>query len=370
MLIAFSQVTAMKLDFVLTEHCIRIWMFALACVCAGEVAIAWQYRQAKYLEPAIFPATMLGIMLAIQFFQRKALRRQKWNQLLREALRQCICLSFPKVQLVFGPAALLSGTICCIATVVACFTILWFGGITLAYAANALQQYVIGERIFQLIPDPLHQKEDMSLAAIWDYQPKLNGKDKTMLKLNDVISSIYGPESTQMAHRFILLGENSRASALQKSWKKQFTESKAEFSLSIQYFERAVSLFKIHRDFAEQAEALSNIAYCQAKLEQRDASQESISKTLLAIGNSDEYLVHFSTIDRLALTESLLGHQRASEALYKKRAEIAYLQTIHKKFCPTTAQIASVLFGCFLLYRIFVPAFYACSGMHWRRKLS
>lgn len=359
----------MKFRRIQFERCVKLWQLTLACMITCDIAIAWHFNREDSLRSAILLAVAHFILLATDFvIHAQIVQRRKqphlWHTLNRDMKR-----SFPKLAQTQAIAHFVIQPVLLIVTLVAVTAISWHGPLTVAFLANSIHCFELGERIFRTIPDFYDVKEDMSFSATWDFQPKIENIDKSEQELSDIIAKLYGAQSRQLAHRYLLIGEHFRASGLRTNWRNNIELSKQEFNASIKYYEKSLQIFQGRKDYAEQAECLSNIAYCQRKLGQCSASESTVKQALVVLASCEEKRIEIGTIDRLALTERLLENQNGATQLDILRKRVIERKVLNKKFAPNKDQIVLSILIAFFLSRILptcLPLFYRC---HLRKKL-
>lgn len=197
--------------------------------------------------------------------------------------------------------------------------ILWDVGCTIAFAADGIGEYAIGERIFCMLPDLIHVKGDACLAAIRGYRANENNYDRIDQELNNTIARIYGPYSQQMARRYLILGETSRVRGWHALEEQHDLElAVASFSASEGWYQKSLLLFRRFDAPLDCAEAVSNIAYCQAKLGKLVGARKSLEDGIRMAASCSQNTFLISTLNRLALTASLVGQSTQAEELWYK----------------------------------------------------
>lgn len=234
-------------------------------------------------------------------------------------------------------------------TLTSALTCTWFAGVSLSYCAFAIGSFNVGERIFQLIPDPLQVKDDMSFAGVWIYSHASNASEESAFR--SIVSTVYGNESKQASHLLLILGENHRSLAIKDFHRQGTKKSKGEFQQAQYYFEMAAHSFELQKNHMKLANAMSNVSFCQFRLGSAALSHQTVLDTLEILKNVHDQSVMPSTLSRLAFVESLRGNQKFSQALYA-RSKTNSGQSKDYKIYPQIEEIFSALTALLILIQV------------------
>jgi hypothetical protein len=165
-------------------------------------------------------------------------------------------------------------------------------GPQIAIAADRAGAYEIGERIYSLA----NRSGDQSLATICGRSAHDNNLAELKCdRLNTTVATIYGPESRQMANRFLILGFH-------------YQQNFNDYRNSEVCFRRAISIYRLHHDDAKCAQALSFLAYAQIADGDKRGAEDSVRQARNLMPSSANDQLSRITVNELDAATWLIIH--------------------------------------------------------------
>jgi tetratricopeptide (TPR) repeat protein len=120
----------------------------------------------------------------------------------------------------------------------------------------------------------------------------------------------------------MILGEGYRCAAFQQEKVVREAITNERFAAAKHLYEKSIEIFQPKGEKVECAEAWSNIALCQQRLGQKQASAESIVKAAELLSKSPPTEDKISILDRLGWVSYLLGDEEKSHRFYAEREKL------------------------------------------------
>jgi len=199
--------------------------------------------------------------------------------------------------------------------------------LTLAFTADAFQNYELAERIFSLVPWP--NKGDYSLAAFRAYYVNNTEENHSVDERLNAVAAVYGSASSQMAHLLFMEGERCRSEGSGRSCtsaKEQLTivQSMMDQILEAeQWYQKSLSLNEQLCSYAACVDDLGGIVSCQLKRGDVDGAELSLNRALDLIKNHSEIKPTADTFDTLAWACALSPGQKKLSASLFRSSQIA-----------------------------------------------
>lgn len=175
---------------------------------------------------------------------------------------------------------------------------LYRGGVSIGTVLAEVGAFELSERIFSATPFLSGSRGSLSLTGTWDTKSTRAFNPIREVRVNTVISKVYGADSIELAHRYLVLGEKYRAHATQLYLDGKKEAMKEFYVAGSDWYRVAATLYLRQMDLGSYSEALSNVAYCEDKLGHGEAS-------LTAYRESKKYIFYCSPGERRSIYKRL-----------------------------------------------------------------
>jgi tetratricopeptide (TPR) repeat protein len=262
--------------------------------------------------------TLLGTAMFVCGKQRRRIQKEHIDLLWRKIISDHQALNTARIGL-----CALSNILCIIGIVISLYFIYCSLIVSSGLLAAQTGAYELCERIFVIRPNFIYCEGNMTIVGTWEGKQKSEPHSPRELLVTEAIAKVYGEGSEQVAHRYLLLGERYRCNGV-KAWQAGRDASAAEnFQISLKWYRKASSLFRLSKNSDELIEVLSNISYCQIKLGCTKEAVRTFEEccALISTHGSDENLG--SALDRLALVANYAERNKESHSLRKRAKQVA-----------------------------------------------
>lgn len=175
---------------------------------------------------------------------------------------------------------------------------LYRGGVSAGIALAEVGAFELSELIFSATPFIDGSRGSLTLTGTWDADSTRAFNSIREARVNSVISKVYGADSIELAHRYLVLGEKYRAHATQLYLDGKKEAMKEFYVAGSDWYRDAATLYLRQMDLGSFSEALSNVAYCENKLGHGEAA-------LRAYRESKKYVFYCSPGERRSIYKSL-----------------------------------------------------------------
>jgi hypothetical protein len=265
-----------------------------------ELTVDWRYH---FYVPVFPKDHVLWALLTLALLNLGTIIWAKMDQFFRQ--ENVARLARTK----FNPYFLASFNLCILlSVVVSSGCMVRYLGRTLAYGADTVGAIELGERIYSVMV----ATDDSSLITVSarGYRDK-GDRHQEDAKLNDIVGRVYGLESPQMAHRYVLLGVN--------------TESNINnHALAEVYFEKALSIYRKENSLCECITVLSLLANAQYCKHDTAGLKNTLSEAVRSLQKCKERKL-LRPMTLLWLTAKLSGNNVQAEIFNKNGRTISTL---------------------------------------------
>lgn len=184
-------------------------------------------------------------------------------------------------------------------------------GVTASIIADYTGSYELAEKIFKATPLPSEMRQDMtwgSLAATPYFQANTNDPDARDDRLDRVIAEIYGPQSRQLAHRYLVQAESAYGD---NYWYRRRY-----------FYEKTLSIYCKHNAPIECTESIARLAAMSYVDGDKEISQRWLHPGLVYLARcpNDEQLI--PALRRFRMIADAKGDAALSASLWKREARI------------------------------------------------
>ena len=297
----------LKHSELISKCSVAIWLLSLIST-LGLGALIGACRGDGFSIPLILNQRLaymdicLGIPILVLFLYSHLFRKRNCRvsvpyrprSLLHGRLLSVLFQTLCKFALSFGCILATSASFCLLY-----HGLVWNGPRILAYCADLTGDYEFGESIFRWVPSSDDAKY---LAMDVSYSHDRKTKELKSDRLNRTVAAIYGPESLQMAHRYLTLGLHYNA---------YFEDYRSEEK----YLKMALNLYKHHNDCSNSAIVLGWLSFAQLQNGSERQCKQSITEALALLPYCSDEAIS-STCNELYCTVWEMGdHEQASRII-------------------------------------------------------
>ena len=248
----------MKLSIILLKYCFFFWAAILICRSIVELldSLGWHCIHSSCITESFWTLTIVCISIFIWKWKSNNILNSSAEFLSQHNIT---AHHVPLDKFYQGGKILLNLSLliilCCLTKSLICH-----GGRTLAYGADIVGAYELGEHIYSMTAS----SDGTALASILGPDRHDNNKKELLdNRLNKVVAQIYGATSKQMASRYYNLGCN---------YSINFHNGIA----AEECFNKAVAIYKVHGNLGKCIWPLASLSYAQYQ----NSEKEKVKKTL------------------------------------------------------------------------------------------